>query len=493
MSILLQYFEVEADSDSRKETKFKDITIGDRNARLEEALADSKTAEEALLKRCCHFTLDLTRKDRDAKSAQEACEYISGDRTSQLQGCENDLYRSINTAVGLHLYIRKKGQYGTGDQERQHFREWVNSVLGSKHNHGDSEAELRLVKVLERCGFLNGNWPTEVADKKTITKIDKSEKVDDVKWRLREQTHLLRRLSKELVARVRSLRFFEVVRKLQRNGDEAKQVLDGSACKHKPSTHSEAEMAVLSCCGHVSCHDCMIAAAENQACPMGKENCQAAVRHTNIVKVKSLGIEGELSSGRYGAKLQKLVDLIHSIPKDQRILVFLQWEDLVPKVSEALNAGRIPHVKLYGSTKARANTLDSFQTSDSDTARVLLLKINDASAAGSNLTTANHAIFVGPLFTNSLLNYRAVETQAIGRVRRYGQERKVHIHRLLALDTIDVTMFENRRKELEAKVDYEVIPREVYMGKKRKSQMEVEILSPSKKKSGRKEEPMEID
>lgn len=478
---------------SRKETKFKDVTIGDRNARLEEALADSKTAEEALLKRCCHFTLDLTRKERDAKSAQEACEYISGDRTAQLEGCEKDLYRSINIAVGLHLHIRKKGSYGANDPERQHFREWVNSVQGSKHNHGDSEAESRLVSVLERCGFVNDKWPIEVADKKAVIKIDKGEKTEDVKWRLREQTHLLRRLSKELVARVRSLRFFEVVRKLQRNGDEAKLVLEGSACKHKPSTDPKAEMAVLSCCGHVSCWDCMVTAAESQACPMSKDNCQAAVRHTNIVKVKSLGIEGELSSGRYGAKLQKLVDLIHTIPKDQRILVFLQWEDLVPKVSEALNTGRIPHVKLYGSTKQRANTLDSFQNSDSDTARVLLLKINDASAAGSNLTTANHAIFVGPLFTNSLLNYRAVETQAIGRVRRYGQDRKVHIHRLLALDTIDVTMYENRRKELEAKADYEIIPREVYTGKKRKSQIEVEISSPARKKAARKDEIVEID
>lgn len=471
------------------------MTIGDRNARLEEALADSKTAEEALLKRCCHFTLDLTRKERDVKSAQEACECISGDRTTQLKGCEDDLYRSINVAVALHLYIRKKGQYGSNDQERQHFREWVNSVQSSKHNHGDSEAETRLVKVLERCGFVNGGWPTAVADSKVVAKVDKKEGVDDVKWRLREQTHLLRRLSKELVARVRSLRFFEVVRKLQRNGDEAKQVLEGSACGHRPSTQPNTEMAVLSCCGHVSCHDCMLAASESQACPMGKDNCQAAVRHTNIVKVKSLGIEGELSSGRFGAKLQKLVNLIQSIPKDQRILVFLQWEDLVPKVSEALNAGKIPHDKLYGSTKNRANTLDRFQTTDSDSARVLLLKINDASAAGSNLTTANHAIFVGPLFTNSLLNYRAVETQAIGRIRRYGQERKVHIHRLLALDTIDVTMFEARRKELEAKPDYEKIPQEEYKGKKRKSMIEVEVVSPSKRKArpATPDEVVEID
>jgi len=183
----------------------------------------------------------------------------------------------------------------------------------------------------------------------------------------------------------------------------------------------------------------MAAVADQQRCVKG-EACHAAVRHTNIVKVRSLGIEGELLSGRYGTKLQKLVVLIHIIPKDQRVLVFLQWEDLAGKVSESLTAGKIPHVTLSGSTKAKANTLDRFQNSDADIARVLLLKMSDSTAAGSNLYTANHAIFLGPLFIYSLEKYEAGETQAIGRVRRYGQEKKVHIHRLLALDTIDVAI-----------------------------------------------------
>ncbi len=292
--------------------------------------------------------------------------------------------------------------------------------------------------MLERCGFKDGVFPTEAKDGKT-SKLEKGAKVEDVKWQLREQSHLLRRLSKELVASVRSLRFFEVVRKLQRNGPEASDVLEASECGHNPSTDPDAEMALLSCCGHVAYYPCMAAVADQQRCVKG-EACHAAVRHTNIVKVRSLGIEGELLSGRYGTKLQKLVVLIHIIPKDQRVLVFLQWEDLAGKVSESLTAGKIPHVTLSGSTKAKANTLDRFQNSDADIARVLLLKMSDSTAAGSNLYTANHAIFLGPLFIYSLEKYEAGETQAIGRVRRYGQEKKVHIHRLLALDTIDVAI-----------------------------------------------------
>ncbi|WVF65980.1 hypothetical protein IAT40_000718 [Kwoniella sp. CBS 6097] len=492
----LQALEMQA----RKETKFKNVTQGDRNARLEEALVDSKTAEEALLKRCCHFTLDLTDKTRDAKSAQEACEHITGARSKQLIGCEEDLYRSINEAVALHCYVRNKNGFGPPEADRQHFQEWVTFSSDPKKHQGDSEAAERLIKVLAKCGVVNGKVPSAAVGGKQA-KIEKGAKVEDVKWQLREQSHLLRKLSKELVARVRSLRFFEVVRKLQRNGPEAKLVLEASACEHKPSTDPNAEMAVLSCCGHVACFPCMSKAADAQRCVKGDE-CYAAVRHTNIVKVKSLGIEGELSSGRFGAKLQKLVDLIHSIPKDQRVLVFLQWEDLSGKVSEALKSGKISHVTLSGTVKSRANTLDKFQSSDETEARVLLLKMNDASAAGSNLTTANHAIFLGPLFTNSLLNYRAVETQAIGRVRRYGQERKVHIHRLLALDTIDMTIFESRRAELNAKPDYEQVPVEVYTGKKmvsRKSTDKVEVeslISPKKARThlpSSQDEPIEID
>lgn len=417
------------------------------------------------MKRCCHFTLDLTDKKRDAKTAREACEHITGARKSQLAGCEEDLRNSINQAVGLHAWIRKKGGFGSNDTGAQPFAEWVDFAFDSSKHHGDAEAAKRLLQVLSKCNFRSGVIPDAPADGKRLN-VEAKAGIDDVKWQLREQTHLLRRLCKELVGRVRSLRFFEVVRKLQHKGDERTQVLEASECGHRPSAKADVSMAVLSCCGHVSCHDCMVKAVNNQACVRGSD-CHAAVRLTNIVKVSSLGIEGELSSGRFGAKLQHLVDLIKAIPPNERILVFVQWEDLYPKVTEALASANIRHVSLKGGAKQRANTLDGFQSSGADSSRVLLLKMNDASAAGSNLTTANHAIFLGPLFTSSLLDYRAVETQAIGRVRRFGQSKTVHIHRLFALDTIDMTIYEGRMKELRDKPDYIEMPKEEYVPRRK--------------------------
>ena len=79
--------------------------------------------------------------------------------------------------------------------------------------------------------------------------------------------------------------------------------------------------------------------------------------------------------------------------------------------------------------------------------RVLLLNLRDESAAGANLTSANHAIFVHPLLVSSQQEYTACDTQAVGRIRRYGQDRKVQLYRFLVTNTIDEEIFRNRRAD----------------------------------------------
>jgi hypothetical protein len=56
--------------------------------------------------------------------------------------------------------------------------------------------------------------------------------------------------------------------------------------------------------------------------------------------------------------------------------------------------------------------------------RVLLLNLGDESASGANLTTANHLVFVHPLVAESQQKWTQQEAQAVGRVRRYGQNRE---------------------------------------------------------------------
>ena len=76
----------------------------------------------------------------------------------------------------------------------------------------------------------------------------------------------------------------------------------------------------------------------------------------------------------------------------------------------------------------------------------MLLTVTDESASGANLTGANHAIFLSPLLTTSQEIYDMCETQAIGRLRRFGQTQLVHIWRFLSMNTIDVEIYEQRTK-----------------------------------------------
>jgi len=60
------------------------------------------------------------------------------------------------------------------------------------------------------------------------------------------------------------------------------------------------------------------------------------------------------------------------------------------------------------------------------------------------LTNANHVIFVSPLLAKDQSTYDASYKQAIGRAKRYGQKKLVHIYNFLALHTIDVEIYEER-------------------------------------------------
>lgn len=65
----------------------------------------------------------------------------------------------------------------------------------------------------------------------------------------------------------------------------------------------------------------------------------------------------------------------------------------------------------------------------------------------SNLTNANHVIFASPLLTQTQASYDAMMTQSIGRAKRYGQQKTVHIYRFVALRTADIDILQEREQK----------------------------------------------
>lgn len=70
------------------------------------------------------------------------------------------------------------------------------------------------------------------------------------------------------------------------------------------------------------------------------------------------------------------------IPSEDRILMFIQYEDLMSKVFDALRKNDIPCLQIQGSAKQRSDNLTQFQ-SDKANERVLLLSLEDESASGA--------------------------------------------------------------------------------------------------------------
>eukprot|EP00913_Durusdinium_trenchii_P019111 g17960.t1 len=147
---------------------------------------------------------------------------------------------------------------------------------------------------------------------------------------------------------------------------------------------------------------------------------------------------------KYGSKIEMLVKHVQRIQCEDatsKLICFVQWEDLKRKISNALKEFNVPHVTLHGGPFTRQTVLRRFQY-DYEGPRMLLLSLEE-SASGTNLTAANHVLIVHPMQAESKEEAVAFEMQAVGRVRRPGQQKKIYIWRFVTCDTIEQTITED--------------------------------------------------
>lgn len=265
----------------------------------------SSSAEEALLKRCSHFDLDVT----DEENAMKACDVIVQERTRQLEECKAELVENLKEALALQKRVGK-----TPDET--YFQEYVR--VTREEGIGDTDATEIALDLLNEAGIIGSlsivthkaaqgnNKPA----KERNTGADMSTEMKDLIWEIREKTHSIRRLTKELVGRVRSLRYFTVVRDLQRQ-TEVPHTISCPACgKEKVSIE---DIAVLSSCGHTGCMECVMDCAVREECVYARSGaCKAAARVLNVVRGDTLGVD-DVRDGRgrhFGLKLERIVDLI---------------------------------------------------------------------------------------------------------------------------------------------------------------------------------------
>lgn len=121
---------------------------------------------------------------------------------------------------------------------------------------------------------------------------------------------------------------------------------------------------------------------------------------------------------------QQLPDLLE---KGHRVLVFSQFTGYLKSISARLAEEGIGHLYLDGSTRNRAEVIEAF-TSGQEPVFLISLK---AGGFGLNLTEADHVFIMDPWWNP------AAEQQAVDRIHRIGQDKEVHVYRLVAEGTIE--------------------------------------------------------
>jgi len=199
-------------------------------------------------------------------------------------------------------------------------------------------------------------------------------------------------------------------------------------------------------CGHFVCRACLEKQDSSEKCVI--IDCDAPAQSHYLHSAATLAADDN-GGLRYGTKVDAIVELIESLDADEQVLIFVQFEDLGTPIENALEAAGITFYSLLQPTDAaRIREILAFQDNptpaDAGFRRVLVLNSSTQSSAGANLTGANHVIFVSPLLANSRHQFAQSYVQCIGRARRHGQRRIVHVHRFIALGTVDVDCYEHR-------------------------------------------------
>ena len=145
------------------------------------------------------------------------------------------------------------------------------------------------------------------------------------------------------------------------------------------------------------------------------------------------------------SRVRVLVGMLRAIldsGDDERVLVFAQWAAHIQYLATTLQAAGVAYLTLGSSLSESMRSLQAFGQPGQP--RVLLMS-SQRHASGINLQMARHVVILHPYCTPTARNARQLSTnemasyerQAIGRVRRFPQQRQVEVYKLFAPGTVE--------------------------------------------------------
>ncbi|KAL4961359.1 DEAD/DEAH box helicase [Aspergillus stella-maris] len=138
------------------------------------------------------------------------------------------------------------------------------------------------------------------------------------------------------------------------------------------------------------------------------------------------------------SKIDKALEIIGQIRADEKagkIIIFSQFTSLLDLLEIPLHQRCWAFRRYDGSMKVEDRHRAVQEYINIPDCAVLLMSLR-AGNSGLNLTIASHVIILEPAWNP------AVEDQAVGRVYRIGQQRPVHVHRLLVPNTVEDRIYD---------------------------------------------------
>ncbi|KAF6150384.1 hypothetical protein GIB67_034083 [Kingdonia uniflora] len=195
------------------------------------------------------------------------------------------------------------------------------------------------------------------------------------------------------------------------------------------------EDAVLTPCAHRLCRECLLASWQNHTsglCPV----CRKIVNKQDLITAPTdsrfhIDVEKNwVESSKVAVLMHELENLRSSGSKS---IVFSQWTGFLDLLQIPLSRNNISFLRLDGTLSQQHREKVIKQFSEENDILVLLMSLK-AGGVGINLTAASNAFVLDPWWNP------AVEEQAVMRIHRIGQTKRVAIKRFIVKGTVEERM-----------------------------------------------------
>ncbi|CAK9150508.1 unnamed protein product [Ilex paraguariensis] len=186
------------------------------------------------------------------------------------------------------------------------------------------------------------------------------------------------------------------------------------------------EDAVLTPCAHRLCRECLLASWRSQTsglCPV----CRKTVNRHELITAPT-GSRFQIDIERNWVESSKVSSLLCELRNlcsvGSKSIVFSQWTAFLDLLQIPLSRNNIVFVRLDGTLNQQQREKVIKQFSEENNIQVLLMSLK-AGGVGINLTSASNAFVMDPWWNP------AVEEQAVMRIHRIGQTKRVMIRRFI--------------------------------------------------------------